>query len=100
MYLICNSISVMNFQELQWNWKAMAAISPQTHLKPRNVDREYIAFNHCLLAADQIRYVSHPNYTLSQVGISRTIWQLEVSGAVNPTLSWINLEVSNATIAF
>ena len=78
----------------------MAVISPQTHLKPRNVDSGYIAFSHCLLAADQIIHLSHPNHTLSQVGISRTIWQLEVSGAVNPTSSWINLEVSNATIAF
>lgn len=90
----------MNFQELQWSWKVMVVTSPQTHLKPRNVDSGYIAFNHCLLATDQIIYVSHPNHTLSQVGISRTIWQLEVSGAVNPTLSWINLEVSNAAFAF
>lgn len=87
MYLICNNMSVINFQELQWSWKVIGVISPQTHLKPRDVDNGYIAFNHCLLAADQIIYVSHPNRTLSQVGISRTIWQLEVSRAVNPTLS-------------
>lgn len=78
----------------------MAVISPQTHLKPRNVDSGYISFRHCLLAADQIIYVSHTNHKLSQVGINRTIWQLEVSRAVNPTLSWINLEVSNTVIAF
>lgn len=78
----------------------MAVISPQTHLKPRNVDSRYTAFNHCLWAADQTVYMSHPNHTLSQVGISRTIWQLEVSRADNATLSWINSEVSNAIIAF
>lgn len=78
----------------------MAVTSPQTHLKPKNAHSRYTAFNHCLLAADQIICVSHPNDTLSQVGISRTIWQLEVSWAVNPTLSWINLEVSNTVIAF
>lgn len=90
----------MTFQELQQSWKVIDVISPQTHLKPRNVDSRYIAFNHCLLAAYQFIYVSHPNNTLSQVGISRTIWQLEVSRAVNTTLSWINLEVSNTAIAF
>lgn len=78
----------------------MAVISPQTHLKPRNVDNGYISFRHCLLAGDHIICVSHKNHTLSQVGISRTIWQLEVSGAVNPTLSWINLEVSNTVMLF
>lgn len=78
----------------------MAITSPRTHLKPRNVDSEYTSFRHCLLAADQIICVSHTNHTLSQVGISRTIWQLEVSRAVNPTLSWINLEVSNTVTAF
>lgn len=45
-------------------------------------------------------YMRHPNHTFSQVGISRTICQLEDSEAVNPTLSWNNLEVSSTAIAF